>query len=189
MNHIGTKTIETERLTLRRFTEDDTAAVYRNFAGDPTVTEYLRWRCHKNEAESAETVKSWIESYDDPAYYNWAITLKETGEVIGSVGCAWMNEHIDMIHTYYCIGKAWWGGGIVTEAYKAVVRYFFVEVGANRIEAYHAPENPASGKVMQKCGLTYEGTLRCGDYNSHGIVDAAVYAILKSEYTEGEKLV
>ena len=154
MNHIGTKTIETERLTLRRFTEEDTAEVYRNFAGDPVVTEYLRWRCHENEAETAETVRSWVAAYTDPATYNWAITLKDSGEVIGSVGCAWMNEHIDMIHTYYCIGKAWWGGGIVTEAYKAVVKYFFEEVGANRIEAYHAPENPASGKVMQKAMIS-----------------------------------
>ncbi|MBE6708356.1 MAG: GNAT family N-acetyltransferase [Ruminococcaceae bacterium] len=182
MIHIGTKTIETDRLILRRFTKNDAAEVHRNFAGDPVVTEFLRWSCHEDMAETQAEVAEWVKAYDDLSYYNWAITLKESGEVIGSVGCAWMNEHIDMVHTYYCIGKAWWGSGIVTEAYKAVVKYFFEEVGANRIEAYHAPENPASGKVMQKCGLTYEGTLRCGDYNSHGIVDAAVYAILRSEY-------
>lgn len=184
MNHIGTLPIETERLTLRKFTEDDANAVYCNFAGDPEVTKYLRWSHHKDLSETKQTVAEWVKSYDDPAYYNWAIVLRETGEVIGSVGCAWMNEHVDMIHTYYCIGKSWWGGGIVTEAYKAVLKFFFEEVHANRIEAYHEPNNPASGKVMEKCGLRYEGTLRMGDYNNTGIVDAAVYGILKEEYFE-----
>ena len=182
MNHIGTKTIETERLIFRRFTVDDADAVYRNFAGDSEVTKYLRWSAHPDPEYSRNTVAEWVKSYDDPAYYNWAIVLRETDECIGSVGCAWMNEHIHMIHTYYCIGKNWWGGGIVTEAYKAVLKFFFEEVQANRIEAYHEPNNPASGKVMEKCGLRYEGTLRRGDYNNTGIVDAAVYGILKEEY-------
>lgn len=182
MNHTGTKTIVTERLTLRRFTMDDADMVYRNFAGDPEVTRHLRWSHHKNPCETREVVSDWVNGYSDPAYYNWAIVLTETGEVIGSVGCAWMNDRIDMIHTYYCIGKAWWGGGIVTEAYKAVLKYFFEEVGANRIEAYHAPENPASGKVMEKCGLRFEGILRKGDYSNQGIVDAAVYGIIKEDY-------
>lgn len=182
MNHIGTKTIETERLILRRFKKEDASQIYGNYAGDPEVTKYLRWKHHESLDETKNILAKWITSYDDPSYYNWAIVLRETNEVIGSVGCAWMNDHTNMIHTYYCIGKNWWGGGIVTEAYKAVVRFFFEEVDAGRIEAYHEPNNPASGKVMQKCGLSYEGTLRRADYNNTGIVDAAVYAILSSEY-------
>lgn len=184
MTHVGTRSIETERLLLRRFTEDDADEVYRNFAGDPEVTKHLRWKHHENLSEAEKAVAEWVKGYSDPAYYNWAIVLKETGKVIGSVGCAWMNERIHMIHTYYCIGKAWWGGGIVTEAYRAVIRYFFDEVGANRIEAYHAPENPASGKVMEKCGLRFEGILRMGDYSNQGIVDAVVYGILKEDYNK-----
>lgn len=182
MTHVGTKTIETERLILRRFTEDDADCVYCNWAGDPTVTRYLRWEHHKSINETKTILAEWIRSYDDPAYYNWAIILKETDECIGSVGCAWMNERVHMIHTYYCIGKRWWGDGIVTEAYTAVIKFFFEEVNANRIEAYHEPNNPASGKVMQKCGLRYEGTLRRADYNNTGIVDAAVYAIIESDF-------
>ncbi len=182
MNHIGTKTIETERLILRPFTVSDAPCVYSNFAGDPEVTKYLRWQHHKSLSESEEAVTEWADRYTEPSYYNWAIVLKETGECIGSVGSAWQNEQIDMIHTYYVIGKKWWGGGIVTEAYRAVVKFFFEEVGAGRIEAYHEPLNPASGKVMKKCGLRYEGTLRMGDYNNTGIVDAAVYGIIREDY-------
>lgn len=182
MNHVGTKTIETERLILRRFTVEDADPAYRNWMGDPEVTEFLRWRHHADVSETRTVIGDLVKSYDDPTTYNWAITLRNSGEVIGSIGAAWMDERIHMIHTYYCIGKAWWGGGIVTEAYKAVVKFFFEELGANRIEAYHDPRNPASGKVMQKCGLRLEGTLRGADISNKGIVDAVVYGMLREDY-------
>jgi len=82
----------------------------------------------------------------------------------------------------YCIGEKWWGQGIVTEAFRALIPYFFEKVGANRIQARHDSQNPASGRVMQKSGLTYEGTLRKADVNNTGIVDACMYSILKDEY-------
>lgn len=181
MTHVGTKTIETERLILRRFTAGDADMAYRNWMGDSEVTEFLRWEHHRDVSETREVIAGFVNSYDDPAFYNWAITMKDSGEVIGFIGCAWMDERIHMIHTFYCIGKAWWGGGIVTEAYTAVVKYFFDEVGANRIEAYHDPRNPASGKVMQKCGLKLEGTLRGADISNKGIVDAVVYGMLRED--------
>ncbi len=182
MTHVGTQTIETERLILRKFTIDDADVAYRNWMSDPAVTEHLHWTAHKDLDETRAVLDGWVAAYDDLSTYNWAITLKGSDEIIGSVECRWMNEEISMIHTGYCIGKAWWGGGIVTEAYTAVVRYFFEEVGANRIEAYHDPRNPASGKVMQKCGLRYEGTLRQAAVSNKGIHDIAVYAILREDY-------
>ena len=62
------------------------------------------------------------------------------------------------------------------------IAFLFEEVGANRIESQHDPDNPNSGKVMEKCGLKYEGTLRQADFSNKGIVDAAVYSILRSEW-------
>ena len=58
---------------------------------------------------------------------------------------------------------------------------FFDVVGANRIECRHDPRNPNSGSVMKKCGMQYEGTLRCSDWNNQGICDACYYGILKSD--------
>ena len=58
----------------------------------------------------------------------------------------------------------------------------FEEVGANRIESQHDPDNPNSGLVMKKCGLTYEGTLRQADYSNRGIDDACIYSLLKEEW-------
>ena len=72
------------------------------------------------------------------------------------------------------------------EALAALIPFFFEEVGANRIEALHDPNNPNSGKVMAKCGLKYEGTLRQADWSNKGIVDACMYGMLASDYFAGK---
>lgn len=88
----------------------------------------------------------------------------------------------EKIHIGYCIGSKWWNQGFTSEALDAVISYFFEQVGVKRIESQHDPNNPNSGKVMKKCGMTYEGTLRKADFSNRGIVDACMYAILKEEY-------
>lgn len=72
--------------------------------------------------------------------------------------------------------------GITTEAFQRLIPFFFDEVGVNRIESMHDPNNPASGKVMQHCGLVYEGTLRQADRNNQGLCDAAYYGLLREDY-------
>ena len=182
MNHCGTQTIETERLLLRRFTSDDADAMYRNWASNPEVTEYLTWPPHKSVDVTKAVLESWVSSYGQNNYYQWAIVLKEHGnDPIGSIAAVGMNDDVDIIHIGYCIGKEWWHRGIMSEALKAVMDFFFDEVGANRIESRHDPRNPHSGMVMQKCGMKYEGTLRSSDRNNQGICDASWYALLKSE--------
>ncbi len=183
MNHCGTQRLETERLILRRFVSEDAAAMYRNWASDDEVTKYLTWPTHPNIDVSKFVTEDWVNSYSDEKYYQWAIVLKENGdEPIGSISAVHMNEDIAMVHVGYCIGRAWWHQGITSEAMKAVMDFFFKEVGANRIEARHDPRNPNSGKVMEKCGMKYEGTMRCSDRNNQRICDACYYALLRSEW-------
>ncbi|MGN1096150.1 MAG: GNAT family N-acetyltransferase, partial [Eubacteriales bacterium] len=67
-------------------------------------------------------------------------------------------------------------------AFSAVISFLFDKVKVKRIESWHDPNNPNSGKVMKKCGLIYEGTLRKADWSNKGIVDASVYAILLEDY-------
>jgi len=93
-----------------------------------------------------------------------------------------MDEKVDSVHIGYCIGKKWWGQGITTEALGALIRFFFEEVKANRIDSRHDPRNPGSGKVMMHCGMKYEGTMRQADRNNQGLCDYMAYAILASEY-------
>ena len=182
MKHCGTRRLETDRLILRRFVNEDAAAMYKNWASDDAVTKFLMWPTHSSEEISRRVTKDWVNSYSNEKYYQWAIVLKENGdEPIGSISVVDMKENISTAHIGYCIGRTWWNKGITSEALKAVLAFLFDEVDVNRIEARHDPRNPNSGKVMQKCGMKYEGTLRSADWNNQGICDACYYALLKSE--------
>ncbi len=183
MNHKGTVRIETERLVLRKFKEEDTESVFRNWTSDCKVTEFLRWPTHRDIETTWKIVKEWAENSERNDFYQWAIELKELGEPIGTISVADMNERLSIVHVGYCIGSRWWHCGITSEAFSAIIPFFFTEVGANRIEAQHDPGNPNSGLVMRKCGLKYEGTLRQADYSNRGVVDACVYSLLKEEWT------
>ena len=185
MTHLGTKTLETDRLILRRFTIGDADAMFANWANDPDVTKFLMWQPHGNTDVTKAILGEWVSRYGEDDFYNWAITLKSNGgEPIGSIAVVDKHDHIEMVHIGYCLGKNWWRRGIMSEALGALVKFFFEEVRVNRIESRHDTRNPNSGKVMLKCGLLYEGTHRDGDHSNQGIGDSAMYAILAADYRE-----
>lgn len=184
MEHKGTIQIETERLILRKFVIEDAQPMYDNWASRDAVTKYLTWPTHKSIDVAKWVVSDWVSHYDDPAYYQWAIVPKDLNQPIGSIAVVKMEEDIGMVEVGYCIGDKWWGRGIVTEAFTALIPFFFEQIKANRIQARHDAENPASGRVMKKCGLKYEGTLRKADRNNRGIVNACYYSLLKEEYLQ-----
>ncbi len=182
MKNSGTQRIETDRLILRRYVIEDADAMYKNWASDSEVTKFLTWQPHSSVEVSRGIIENWLKEYSDKKYYQWAIVLKDNGnEPIGDISVGQMNEDISMVHIGYCLGRAWWRRGIMSEALKAVMDFMFDTVEVNRVEARHDPRNPNSGKVMQKCGMKYEGTLRSADRNNQGICDACYYALLRSE--------
>lgn len=182
MKNCGTQRIETDRLILRRYVIEDADAMYKNWASDSEVTKFLTWQPHSSVEVSRGIIENWLKEYSDEKYYQWAIVLKDNGnEPIGDISVVHMKEDIFMVHIGYCLGRAWWRRGIMSEALKAVTDFMFDTVEVNRVESRHDPMNPNSGKVMQKCGMKYEGTLRSADRNNQGICDACYYALLRSE--------
>lgn len=185
MRNLGTVALETNRLIIRKFNENDGIYMYNNWASDDEVTKYLKWPTHKAKGMSNSYV-SWVmknyEKDNDNKVYDWVIELKEIGQPIGSIGAVNVNSEVESIQIGYCIGSKWWHKGIMTEAFTEVIRFFMEEVGANRLEARYDIRNENSGKVMEKCGLKYEGTLRASDINNSGVFDVAWYSILKDEY-------
>ena len=182
MNHCGTQVIESKRLVLRRFSLDDAEAMYRNWASDPEVTRFLTWPAHASVDITRAVLEDWVASYQKADYYQWAIVLKENGdEPIGSISAVGLRDDIYMVHIGYCLGRVWWRRGIMSEALRSVMDFFFDRVGANRIESRHDPNNPHSGMVMKKCGMRYEGTMRSSDRNNQGVCDACWYALLRSD--------
>ncbi len=180
MIHKGTKILETKRLILRKFKIEDAQNMFNNWSSNPNVTRYLTWRPHENLQTTKTIIQQWINNYQNLNFYQWAIELKEFGQPIGSISVVGINESVDALEIGFCIGENWWNKGYTSEAFSRVINFLFNEVGANRICAKHDTDNINSGKVMLKCGLTYEGTLRQAGINStNSRCDLAVYAILR----------
>jgi len=182
LTHKGTVTLETERLILRRFTVEDADVMFRNWAADPKVAEYMTWYPHESVDVTRELVASWVEDYAKVNNYFWCIVLREIGEPIGSISVSGGNEAAFSAEIGYGMSRAHWGKGIMLEALRAVIRFLFAEVGFYRIHAKHDVRNPKSGRVMEKCGMQYEGTLRGAYYNKGQFADCKQYAILRPDF-------
>lgn len=182
MEHLGTNMLETERLILRKFTINDADDMYRNWASDLEVTKFLRWNAHDSVDISRQIINAWVDNYKKDDFYQWAIALKKSNELIGTISVVDENRLVNMVHIGYCIGRKWWNRGYTSEALGRILQFFFEEVKVNRVESQHDPNNPGSGKVMLKCGLKYEGTHRQADWSNQGICDASMYGILASDY-------
>lgn len=181
MKHLGTKTIETERLLLRRFTIEDAPKMYENWASDPEVTRFLMWPVHTGLEVTEKLLAEWTAEYEKEDKYEWCIALKETDEPVGSIGAFDFKEKVQSAEVGYCISRKYWHQGITSEALKAVLAFLLEEVGLERVEARHDPRNPHSGQVMKKCGLKYEGTRIRADWNNSGICDACLYGLVKGQ--------
>ena len=155
--------------------------MYYNWASDPEVTKYLTWPAHTSLKVTRDLLEEWVTRYADGGYFNWVIEYKETGKPIGNISVVKLNENTEAADIEYCMGRAYWGKGLMPEALKAVVEYLFDVVGLNRIAACHDVNNPNSGKVMKKAGMRWEGILRAAGKNNCGICDEAWYSIIRAD--------
>ncbi len=186
MTHKGTLMLETQRLILRRFTIEDLDQMFHNCWSDLEVWKWTSYKPMKSIEDVINIAdmftEKWLGAYERLNRYSWAIQLKASGEVIGRFFGMNPDDEISQIELAYELGREWWNQGIMTEAVKAIIDFFFNEVGLNRIYANFASENLASGKVMQKCGMTYEGTMQQALKCNNGIFDKVNYAILADMY-------
>ncbi len=151
-------TLATARLVLRPFDLSDADDVQR-LAGDDRIAATTLNVPHPFEDGMAE---AWISThqprFDEGTLCNFAITLATTGELIGAIGLAIELDTL-IAKLGYWVGVPYWGNGYCTEAAREVVRYGF-SIGLQRIYANYMATNVASGRVMEKVGMTREGTLR-----------------------------
>jgi len=112
----------------------------------------------------------------------WAIVEKASGRVIGTIRMGEYRAQHGRASVGYALARPYWNRGLTTEALRAVLRFGFDVVGLNRIFAVCYPENPASARVMEKVGMTYEGTLRDAAFEKGRYRSLKVYAILRREY-------
>jgi RimJ/RimL family protein N-acetyltransferase len=173
-------TLTTDRLLLRPFTMDDVERV-TGLLQTPDVAATTLYVPYPYSSEDAAT---WIATHPHAAELgqslNWAICDREDGLVMGTIGID-INAYHNRGMLGYWMGVPYWGQGFTSEAAQAVVDYGFAARGLHRIEATCMPHNIGSSRVMEKAGMTYEGTLREYYRKADGFRDAAMYAVLRSE--------
>lgn len=185
MDHKGTVRLETPRLILRQFAPEDLQPMYENCWRYKSVTQWTSYasmdRLEDVQQKADMFTEGWLR-YDDPKRYSWAIVEKTSGQVIGRMFGMHPDDRTQQVELAYELGPHWWNRGLMTEAVQAVLAFFFEQVGLNRVFAYHAAQNPASGRVLQKCGMVYEGTLRQASRCNWGIIDMVCYGMLAPGY-------
>lgn len=182
LNHKGTVTLETPRLILRKFEMSDANDMFKNWASDDEVSKFLSWSTHKDIDETKQILSKWISQSSNPDYYNWIITSKDTHEGIGGISVESINSKNSSCELGYNLSASYWNNGVMTEALKAVIKFLFTDIGFNRIQCKHDPMNIASGQVMIKSGMSYEGTLRQNFFANGRFHDSKLYAILKEDF-------
>lgn len=184
MQNKGSIKLETERLILRKGTLNDALKVYENYGKDPLVSKYVTWDKHKSVRDAEDFMKSWEESYGKLNSYKWLVIEKKSNEVIGSISAVRVDDLNGTVEIGYCYGSKWWDKGYGTEALKRVIKFFFEEVKVETVYAEHLSANVASGKVMKKAGMTWEGTLknRIIDKVTNKPMGLESYSLIREDY-------
>ena len=183
MQLFGTQVLQTNRLTLRQFTPNDISDSYTNWASDTSMCAYLSWQAHSSIEVTTNVINKWITNYSDPNFLQWAIIINDTNHVIGTISAVNINNELETIELGYCIGNKFWHKGYSSEALSLALNYLFMQCNVNRVTAKHWVENVRSGKVMQRCGMLYEGKTYQSYKNNKGeYIDMIHYGLTKNHY-------
>ncbi len=173
-------TLISSRIRLRPFNFDDAPEVQR-LAGDVNVARNTLAMPFPYADGMAE---AWIGNhatdFNEGKSAIWAITLKEKDDLIGAIGLS-LQLQFSNAEIGYWIGKEYWNNGYCTEALKEVINFGFVYFRLHKMYASYFGNNPSSGKVMQKAGMIYEGTLKSHMFHWNEFKDLIQYGIWKDE--------
>ena len=172
--------LDTPRLRLRPLRMGDAADLFA-YAQDPLVSRHVLWEPHQSIRHSRMFLRAALRQYRAGLPGSFAIELKNSGRMIGTIGFMWVNTDHKSAEVGYSLSRDFWNQGYMTEALRAVIAFGFEDLRLNRIEAQHDTANPASGRVMAHVGMQYEGIMRQRILNKGKFVDVACYAILRTD--------
>lgn len=192
--HIGTQSIETERLILRKFENGDAEDMFNNWASNPKVQLEYGEPVYLSKEQVKELLDKWLVKYSDNDFYRWAIILKESNVNIGQIAFCRVYEDVATAEIEYCIGESYWGKRYALEALNAVLEYMLLNSDFEKLEAFHREANSKSGKVLEKTLMKRVPTVRrfeLSGENPEGEICYAItcYDITKEEYLIDEKLI
>lgn len=176
---VSGESVETERLLLRPFQETDAKSVFA-CCQNPNLGNNAGWKPHEDLEESREILHSLFIGQE----HVWAIVLKETQQLIGSIGLLpdpkRENNHVRMVG--YWLDESHWGKGYMNESLQAVIRYGFEQLRLNLITANCYPHNIRSQEVLKRNGFIYEGILHQAEITYNGnVYDHQCYFLSRSE--------
>lgn len=176
--------ITTPRLHLREFTFDDWPAVLA-YQQDPLYLRYYEWT-ERTATDAQAFVKMFLDfqAAQPRTKFQLAITLKETGQLIGNCGLRLKSADAIEADIGYELSPVHWGQGYATEAAQTVVNLGFTEFGLHRISSWCLADNVGSARVLEKVGMTWEGRLRENEVFKGRYWDTLLYAILEDEWRE-----
>jgi RimJ/RimL family protein N-acetyltransferase len=172
--------LATERLLLRPFELDDARRV-EELAGNAAIADTTMHIPHPYPAGlGAEWISRHAANWKEGRSVTFAIVRRTDNVLMGAISLGFDPEN-ESAEMGYWLGEPYWNQGYTTEAARAVIEFGFEKVGLNRIFAQYLTRNPASGRVMAKAGMQYEGCLRQRFKKGDHFEDVGVYAILKSD--------
>jgi len=155
------KTFSSERLLFRAMTPDDAPLVFDLYASDPITTKYMSFPRATSPSDSRPFLEGVAASFagrpNDVRQLAWLIQRKDNGEPIGLVGIG--PKSSSLLEGGYVLAQRFWGKGYASEAWGVILSWAQSLPDVQRIAAWHHPDNPASGRVLQKCGMVCEGTV------------------------------
>jgi len=173
--------LETERLILRPFRVDDAEDVFE-YSSDPEITRYLVWNSHQSIEDSKTFITGVINDYINGNCAPWAISLKDSGKIIGSVGFLSVYAEHYWCEIGYILSAKYRNRGYMAESLRRLFEFAFFEAGFQRIEAITFTENIKSQNVLTKAGMRYEGTLRSRIFAKEKFHDVKCFSILMNEF-------
>lgn len=174
--------LHTSRLRLRKLTMADAEPYYARIGSNPNVTKYMLFSPHKDISESVASIEKALRRYREGNCYRFCIALESTNELIGVMEPLRFDDGKSSCSFAYMLAEEFWGQGYATEALKAVLDFLFRKMEMERVEADHMAENAASGAVMRKAGMIFQG-IQPGKYEKDGIShDAVCYAVTREQW-------
>lgn len=184
LTHSGTQTIETKRLILRQFKYSDDEAMLKYWIADKKIQSLYSEPVYTTKSEVKQLLDRYISSYQNNDYYRWAIIDKLTQKCIGQIAFFLIDNKNHFAEIEYCIGSDFQCKGYATEATKAIIKYGFNTINLHKVQICTKTINKPSQRVIEKCGFTYEGTLRDYFFMDDQYIGRLYYSILRNEFSE-----
>ena len=167
--------LKTRDLILRPFALRDAEDLFA-CVSDASVARFVLWSPHTSLSDTRSYLREMRRLYREGLPSSWAIVHAASGKVIGSIGVMWLSAENRSAEVGYSMARAYWNRGLMTQALSAVLDSLFHTLRLHRVEGQCDVRNPASGRVMEKCGMKLEGVLHGRIFNKGEFIDTALYA-------------